>query len=392
MFGAAETSYDIKSFLQLGTLIVFSSRLQLGGFEAEAIADASHTFRDELVQIGLKEEALSIRATTEAEFRAACIAAARHAASDMPFGYRQGARSLVGLSLIDLPRGAHHRGREITRLVTEAENLDLIQIAVGAFKERSAGAVNYMLAISPGLRKRALHLIAGSPGWGDDDSFELEGYLRAVLNTELARLADATYAPAPSRAELIERENELAIELLQAKLDEVIGDKRPRAMKIPPVTGALLVRSHGDPKGFIEQALEMRELARPLREHLAELARAAAQGSLQGQEQLFNEIDSIGEHLRIALRVKRGPDLLRAIDLDVVMGLPGDASLSTSLGTVKNLVKWAEHLRMRGKLVVLTEIVRQAAFASTPRRELHKLAEAATGRALEAGDPILKIF
>ena len=83
--GLARGKVDADGLLQLATLLVFSDRLFVCGFESEPVAKTSSHIRDELIGIGVPEGVLQVRHDTEFSYAEACRDAAEYAADEINY-------------------------------------------------------------------------------------------------------------------------------------------------------------------------------------------------------------------------------------------------------------------------------------------------------------------
>ena len=116
-----------------------------------------------------------------------------------------------------------------------------------------------MLASSEALRAAIARAIGRHAQWGDEESYQLNIFLRYHLNAALAEQAFSKYAPAVARAELIQRDSQHMLEALQRVADHVAEELRGEPLGVPSTLAALLQRSKGEPDALLKVAMEFRQ-------------------------------------------------------------------------------------------------------------------------------------
>jgi hypothetical protein len=384
--GSAETGYDLRSFLQLAVLLVFSDRLAWGNFESRQVEEESLRYQREFSKAGVQGAIADRNFVGQGGYQSACDRAAEAAVASFRFEFRPGARAAAGVALLDLPRGAEHHSKALIRLIRSEDPEEIAHVRRDALNSKAPGAVKYMLAANPELRKMARERLARDQSWTPGDSFDFEGYLRALLNRELATQHRGLYVPAPSRAALIHVADRQTIELLQAHVSVVAKElrqqQRPLAEvenPVPRVADALISLARGSVTGLLEQAMRFRERAKPLRDYLSYID---TEPNTDAKQQ--KDLPILANDLRRDLGLTSGNGAIR------ITGSVGTASPAATAGIdPREIFDWIRRQWTKGRRIVLTEMARESAWKGSDRAARHKLAEAATGRTLDSDHPIL---
>ena len=186
---------------------------------------------------------LSIRAVTEAECALACQTAAESIASELSEVFNAEERRLVRGEPPDLPRGSKERLVRFVALAREqTDPAELKRIEESALRDRAVGAVEYMMTSSPHLRESVRRIMAKAAHWEDEQSFQLNVFLRCHLNEALADQSFSKYTPAVARGELIQRRNEYIVSALSKVVQNVAEELREEPLGIPSTLQALVQR------------------------------------------------------------------------------------------------------------------------------------------------------
>lgn len=352
LLGEARTDYEIKGLLQLATLIVFADTIEVGDFEAPVVAATSADFRDMLLNIGLEEGALLIHPKSREDYALACRGAADFAGEELVHRFRADEQVILGLPEPNIPRGAQFRPERTEWIVHLTDASELAKVNECALNTRAMGAVDYMLSGSARLRHALLQLISEEPDWSSGHTFQVESMLRAYLNDHLAQQVDATYAPAPHRADVITRQNHWVLEQLSNALDPIVNELRPEPLGIASVFEALIRRAKGEPRGIIGEALNMRERAAPLRPLLSKLQHAGIGGEPSSLHEIKQKIADVARGVRIDLGLESPWDALK---IETPLGLPKPSM------PLNALIDWARFRASMGRRAVLTDVVQSAA-------------------------------
>lgn len=369
IFGEASTDFDVQGLLQLATIIVFSDQIVLNGFEDKGIRAKSKQVRSEILSFGLRPEALQIQDVPETKYAEACCKTAKYLASELPYSFSSNEDELLGLEPTSLPRGAMERMVGFVRLATDGCSAEKIEEVKSSALQISAavGAIDYMMVSSENLRNSIAALLNVSKSWNDRDSYHLSARMRFHLNQTLARSYNSFYVPAVGRAQLIDRQAEHVIVLLEKYMNEFVDEIRPSPLGLPCVSSYLLSRAAGDPKAIIDIALELRAKATDLRRILDDLDR-------EGRTRISyrKELADLIWQLRCSLGLEQGPTFIGAMDVQFVLGLP-PVSLSLS---GRKLLEWARYRRAKADVAVITDIVKDAAIFNAGNVEYVRLKSA----------------
>jgi hypothetical protein len=372
LMGEGRTSRDLRSLLQLATLIVFADSLELGQFEQGEVVAQSNAVRDSLLRLGLSSPALQIVPTTEDDYLAAAVATAQFAATELPFRFRADEAEVLGLSAFDMPQGTSFRPQRLPWLVNTVVDPEVFdQVATESVPEKAMGAIDYMVSTSADLRSAVRAVMDATEAWSDAQTFQVESMLRAMLNDSLAHQRQAAYAPAPHRGELVYRQNLWLLARLGGVVDDAVESLRGQPLGLPTLTYALVLKSRGSPTGVISEAIAMREKSSALRKSLMRLQQRLREDPEGGQLYAWRDITELGQALRADLRLEGASRLDDAVSFDFPLGLPS-ASVKASA-----LLHWLRDRLTRSRRTVLTSIVKTAAFADAPQDHLRRLVESA---------------
>jgi len=352
--------YDIRGLLQLATLLIFANEIKLNGFEDDTVAARSREIVDQLRALDTADNAVSIEPVTKAQYALACKIAADSLAQDLPESFNPDEHMILGGEPSHLPRGIRARQVQFMTLARErAGSAALRQTEENALRDRGIGAVEYMLAVSGGLRESILNLQSRHPDWEDRHSYQLNVFLRYHLNEALGEQTYSSYAPAVARAELVRRRNQYILQALDRLVDEAVEELRGKPLGVPSTLAAILHRSRGEPDGVIRIANEFRPKSRPLRDRLELLANRYTDDTPEFRYQIHKEIQELGDQLRRDLGLDEASSWRDAIELSIVLGCP---VLRISGG---KLLKWLRQRQQQRRTAVLTELATASAFSDS---------------------------
>lgn len=369
--GQATLDEHLRGLLQLATLLVFSDTLSFSAFEPPHVAETGEQSRAKVVSLGLHPESLIGRHITGIEYARACTEAAELAASEWPdHFFRTKTESFGGH--FDRPMGA--KAVMDAKSILAARDFRSQEDAYRLLEtEKAAGAIRYMLGISSPLRNAVAMTISQCPKWGSSDSYQLESFLRSILNNQLAKQVGQTYVPAASRAEQLARESHVLCEQVEQGLKGMAGRWRPKLPSLPRLSLTLVRRAKGDPAGIISAALEMREKTQWLRSHLghrlAEISRDPYAPDYEPKEKAEFE-----RYARSLLGLELEPRVIDAIEIKIVLGLP-----IVNLSGAK-LYDWAMYRCWKRRLIVLTDLAHARPFDGLDERHFQTFVDKATGR------------
>jgi hypothetical protein len=251
--GQARHDHDVRGLLQLATLVIYANKISFNGFEDTEIAYRSGQIVNQLRDIGITDDILTISHVNEAEYALACKTAADSIAAELCDNFNPSEFEVIGGEPPDLPRGLRERQVAFVTLAREKhESPRLQEVKENALKDKAIGAVEYMLACSPALREAIARLCAMD--LRDWHIYQLNVFLRYQLNHVLAEQYFSTYAPAIARADLVNRRSQYVIEALGNMLDKTVNDLRGEPLGVPSTLAALLQRSKGEPRAILSEA------------------------------------------------------------------------------------------------------------------------------------------
>jgi len=432
--GHARGEFDVRGLLQLATLLVFGDKLSVNGFEMDRVAKRAKWTKTQLEKIGLDPQTLEITHPDPKKYRTACDVAARHCAMDLklsafdpselvdhgqqelialnteelaPFGdnelifasknmlLRAIVRPLIGLNTqdqyvlkgVDLEPRAAANSAFNSLIVSKEEELtkDRLQgMREHALEMKATGAIAYMFAASRKLRDAVRNLKDFDPQ-SAAHVYRLNGFLRYYLNVALAGTY-RQYTPAVLRAQLVKQQEYRLVDRLSNQIDVITSIRRGSRFRSPSLTTVLVSRSKGDPEALIREALELRTETNELRSWLSHRMKAKWFGwpSSEDPDYSDKEVQKKGEELvrklsdlvkqDLGLGPKEAPKLVDCIIPTIVGGiLPvplGKPEVTLGIGVIA-FGKWAKYRWDRRKIVILTEISREAALPTKhPHYEL----------------------
>ena len=350
--------YDVRGLLQLATLIIYGNKVSLNGFEEKKIADRSQEIVEQLQTIRITDDILSINPVSEAEYALACKIAADYIAPELCNSFNPDEYQFMGGEPPDLPRGLKERQVKCIALAIESEiSTKLREVEESALRDKAVGAVEYMLACSPALRKAVVRIMTMYPNWGERHSYQLNIFLRYHLNDALGEQFFSKYAPAVARAELVSRRNQYVIETLGNTVDETVAVLRGEPLGVPSTLAALLQRSKGEPQAVLKVAREFREHSKPLRDSLEILSAKYSDDTPESRFAIRKEIRELGQQLRRDVGLEKSAKLRDAVELLFVIGIP------VPFISGKELVKWVQERWKSRRTAVLTELVKSSAYS-----------------------------
>lgn len=376
--GRASRSHDyhVRGLLQFATLLIFSDRLSLNGFEDPGIAARSAEIIQQLEGLGITKDIVSVSPVTEAEYALGCQTAADSVADVLVGSFNPNEHLLVAGEPPDLPRGLRERQVAAVSLCSEPdESAKLHRIRKTALKDKAIGAVEYMLASSQPLREAVKRAVGFHTQWGDEQSYQLNIFLRYHLNAALAEQAFSKYAPAVARAELIQRDSQYLVEALQELVDHVAQELRGGSLGVPSTLVALIQRSKGEPRALLKVAMEFRQHSGPLRRALGLLATKYADDTPEGRFEIHKTIAELGHQLKRDVGLEKSTKLGDAVEFRLILGVTPTLSLSG-----RELMKWYAERRRRKQTAVLTELVKASAYSDLSTDLYGKLRTASTRR------------
>jgi|GEM_PF-3645143 len=378
--GDAKDEPDIAGLLQFATQLVFSDGLFYSAFDGTGVASRSQKVKEQVSKLGVNSDVLRLSPFDESSYERTVRAAAERVADDLfPFPSTTTKSALIATSAPDLnPLEEQHydnlhraikSGTESSRSELSAEGADIQLIGSGA----------RLVAISDNLWTKASHL-AQRKSWKKEDTAKLVVMMRCYLNQELAMHLSQTgpdsvdYSPSVARARIIEVQDAYVL----SKLPEIIGlaaNKLDRIkLEAPPVALALTLRSKGDPRALIAEAVIARGKATALRLHLRNVVDAARRETFADSEDIRS--DATIHRLRIAveeLKTLLEQDLGIAPRAGVRDALEGVMIGPVPIPPPRKMFEWAELKWKRPRITILSEFAKTLANPTTDKFALQKL-------------------
>ncbi len=114
-------------------------------------------------------------------------------------------------------------------------------------------------------------------------------------------------------------------------------------LAVPSLALALVQRSKGSPISVIELSLELREKAKRLRVQLGKWTDRLRMGEPVERFGVDQELKDLIEVFKMDIGLKARPELLNAIDIELVLGLP---AIGINLGKIRD---WSNFRSQRKK-------------------------------------------
>ena len=387
--GVLQTEHDVSNLLQLATLLVFSEKVELGGFEHQAIKAASAEFVELINEIGAPKGLLQTVNLTPTQYESACLRAAESGCDDILAG-RSTLHGGGNTERFDLPIGAVHPFERLTALLRTDDVEELNDVATHARELKAAGAIDLMVARNARLRNNLRQLDAQGH-WNEASSFHISAYLRGLLNREIAETREATYFPASNRGYFL-KEASNRVNALAKSLSSVDSPKSPMGtldqlikavpdidnigdVQLGPIGVYLLEKSRGSPARIIEAAVELRERMKPVRVTLEEIRRDQHSIDAKREQKAKKAKAVIIDHVASELGNKTPPSLIDMLKFELVIGGTPDVQLSAFANPMKELVRWLTYQRDKQRYFGIFEIASIYSRSAIDGRHLNLLSK-----------------
>ena len=359
----ARAELDVRGLLQLATLLVFGDEVLFSGFESDEVATRSVAIVDRLYSLGVPASVLRASVETATSYQHACYDTAHRLSGRLAATFQPNEAGIIGLEPSDLPPRVAAAQPAFVRLSAQDISAgELSDAQAAAFEDKAAGAIQYLMAISPELRA-AVRSLSTRSGWQPIDSYQLNAYLRFHLNTSLAASRDAVYTPAIARARLHRKRNASIVARLLDQVDEVVKKLSDTPLPAPAVAQALVIKAKGHPERVIEQALYYRTRATRLRTFLRKALEDVDPRSGEGSLKTDETVRELGNTLETELGLKPRLAFAEALDVLFVLGLP----IPELSG--QKLVQWTNQQWHARQAAVLTELAREYLGTLDPLEE-----------------------
>jgi hypothetical protein len=359
--GNAHSEEDLLNLLELGTALVFSDQILISGFEAPDVAARTLAIRAQLDSLGVPVRAVAIRDYDDADYRSACDAAGQDLREELPVVFNPRGPRAAALA----PEGRTTASPVIKNIHHLVVRDDITPTAVHFSDLRVHGACDYILSTNAALRETLSRF--RSPRWSVRQTAALVAVMRVYINEALARVESACYAPAIGRSRILATQDDSVMQRVKALVGDGADALRQRPLPYPSIYAHLVRRSRGDPKAIIEEALPLREKARPLRQWLRTLVRKQL-----GSEKDISDVEvAVRETRQMLLQnlgVSRPPGLIDAFQ--VSGGISPDGSWKLSLINPRAAIDWIAYRTRRRRVLLLADLAR-AAVASRVREPVY---------------------
>ena len=355
--GNALGDVDIRGLLQLATELVFSESVVVSGFEYEGTKEKSRIIRRELRRLGMPTEGLLIRSYRPHEYTKACRTAADIFSHEFCLMFPPAAQDdwQMRAARPDLLPQESAYVHEVHQIVTgDLGDSDFQRLSAPCLAGRAASSIAYMLTTNDSLLQQVCQFAAAN-GWAESATSQLIAMLRYYANQELAGVKQCVYAPAVARAQLVRRCSHRLTDALSGKVSKAASLLVPRSLGVPGVAGALLIRSRGDPRGVIQEAVALREKASDLRQYLMGKLNELDVGTPVWNHAMTTHVKELARVLGEDLHSERRPHWTDALQVHF-----GPPFISLDLAKFR---RWRESAKLHERVSILTELSLSLAYA-----------------------------
>ena len=359
------TAESAPGLFHFATILAFCDRLALTSFESNPVREGTERGIDMLESLGLSHRTLKILNTKVDDYFTICEKVAHTCIAEL----KERFVPLPGPYGRDYPRSldSSHVERQLSliRAVSSSEgDAYWNEVKEQAREMRAAGAVGFMIAHSPNLRESVREVLARYPE--SDVAPQVENFLRFHLNSQLATMIEATYAPSVGRGKLIEERNRTVAErigMLSDKLALLLREEGARReFAVPSLHRHFERVSKGHPERVIEEALRIRSGTRQLRSKLGRKVERLQTNSHLWDVALDAEIKDLGRELEVDLGLRPAP---RPPSLRISVAFPDflpDTPVPTVEPDVSELGSWLRHKWASARNALLTDVIRGASL------------------------------
>lgn len=334
---------DIDGLVQLCLLVIFSDKIFVNGFETETIIEKTDYILDFTNKYDLKD-IIQKHDKEEERFYHICEKASRRAAEELIVGgFVCDEKEVLRVA----PDGLDEKLKNIRYgyLDIIKRTADLEEIKAESKLDKMEGAVLYMLASNTDLMK----VIDGFGSMSKNKKYQLNAYLRVILNNEFARDYGTFYAPAVVRGRILDTSYNNVLNRFSEEIRKKLMQASQKSVKALPLEYFLLEKAQGDPIKMIETALRVREKSKGLRMAFGKILTATQHLDALEKGKMIANVDEEINHLASNLEIKFGQTGQKGQLLRALSGFLIEAPMS----------KIKQYLKMEGKetkVTLITEI------------------------------------
>ena len=364
---------DVRGLLQFATQLVFAEEIAVSTFEAYEVRARTHSVLQDLQSIGFGKELNPIDRDA-GSFWKSCLDVAEEFAVDFEYEFPEYILDLTSTAP-DFANPSNMPEHQLHRLVEcDLSDRELEDIAAKAKTYGAAGVVSYAFAKSDELRKAFRASYIERQGWPENMTQQLAVLFRSNLNHHLANQCKAKYSPAVARARFFRRIQTDVVHLLSKAVAEVATKLQGRPLEYPSIGEFFTRNCKGDPRGVIEEAYRVRELASPLRDALSRrLGDKAWEDDKESAFRRRGEGQEIAAQLKAELGLREKPLPNVAIEILRRVGFPPSPKKGADV-----LMNWIDNRFRRRRVAVLTDMSKTLAFDNEIEREYRRLVKNVT--------------
>ena len=357
LFSDVVSETDVKGLLQLCNLIIFSNEIHLAGCEDEDVKSHTAEIINKLYSLGVGKEALFVDELDLELFKVACQNTVDISMDNSNFRIDNNKQvEQSALRPDNLNTNSLEFQQDFSVLLNpNLSDSELTDLSKTYLERKMDGVIHYMICISPKMRQGLINY-CNNQKVSKNELMQLTTYLRFNLNEQIAKLKRYNYTPAVGRAELIRNDNDFILNELSNVIDNSITEYNGIQIDTPSLTKYLITTSKGSPYRMIEHALIAREKSTDLRNWLFSLT---SKYNLESSSDKFNirkEFEDIKRYLLMDLGIDK-PKPFSSLEISLSYGIIPTIKLNT-----KELMRWIEFKKNKGKSLILTEISKNNIF------------------------------
>lgn len=352
---------DLAGLLQFATQLVFADAIILSNIDSGGVINASRDIASILNSEGVGTNILILTRLSKKSFCLASTQAADKLAEDLQYVFPNNELVPEGLFSVAKPnlnKKLMQHENKFYETILAGEESARRELLDESLNNDYIGSAAYMVTNSDSLWS-AVRSFVEKGNWNQVENDRLNVFLRYYLNTQLAELVTTVrgtyteYSPSVARARITNNINTYMI----YKLSEVVGNAakqlEPVLLGAPSVAGALVLRSKGDPRALLTEALEAREKAVELRKALSQKMRyeITKEGFKKRDiHEIRKIITTLSNTLRQDLGIVEKPKLSDALEMQFIGLVP--------IPNVKKLINWFTFKKSQKSISVLSEFAK----------------------------------
>ena len=367
---------DIEAFINLCTLVVFSEKIRINGYDIESTIDLSLKTINQLKKMGIDNDLLDIGNLSPRPIMDVCDYVAQQLSQNLNFEFNpEKEHNIDGTTSRSISPERMKRQTEYMSmlLMTEEERKNYAYISI--MNEGMYGAVNYVFG-NESFFDTFKRYIKKHPSFcqNSDMQYLLNVLIRYRINESFAERQSLYYSPSLQRARLVKDIEcfyhssipQYTIQSLNKVLTEISNEYLQSNQEIIPITKYLLEKSNLNPFKMIEESIKLRFQAEPIRKLLTKSIDCCKEGKHQKKLLIDKELKELSRELRCRLGIK---DTVRINDtISAKVAILDKPDISVDMVKLEAWLK-EKYISSR-KLNVFTEISTWNIFASSQYSEM----------------------